>query len=303
MTDFARSWSSAGGSGVLVHGGAGARTAGVAAEHALGCSTAADAAFVVLRAGGTALDAVERAVRVMEDDPRFNAGRGAALTEGGAVELDASIMDGQALRFGAVGALVGFRNAISVARAVLDDGRHVFYAGEGAARFAESCGIERVDPASLITDAARATLVEALARRSGAEPGGTVGAVARDARGHVAAATSTGGISGKRTGRIGDSPVAGAGTYADDQLGAASATGDGEGILRVVLTYRAVALLGARPEPGDAVLDALVVMRSRVSALGGIVAVDASGRFGVARTTESMPWALCGEGRETESGF
>jgi beta-aspartyl-peptidase (threonine type) len=303
MTDFARSWSSPSRFGVMVHGGAGARSPEAATDHALGCRAAAEAAFVVLRDGGTALDAVERAVRAMEDDPRFNAGLGAALTEEGAVELDASIMDGAKLRLGAVGALVGFRNAISAARAVLEDGRHVFYAGEGAARFAEARGIARVDPSSLVTDAARATLAEALARRSRAKPGGTVGAVARDARGNVAAATSTGGVTGKRSGRIGDSPVAGAGTYADDEFGAASATGEGEGILRVVLTYRAVALFGPETNPCDAALAALVTMRSRVSALGGIVAVDHSGRFGVARTTESMPWALCSDGRETDTGF
>jgi len=246
---------------------------------------------------------VECAVRVLEDDARFNAGLGAALTEGGMVELDASIMDGAALRAGAVGALVGFRNAVSAARAVLEDGRHVFLAGDGAARFAERRGIGRVDPASLVTDTARAHLADVLARRTAYISGGTVGAVARDAQGNVAAATSTGGMTGKRSGRIGDSPVIGAGTYADNGLGAASATGEGEGILRVVLTHRVVAGLGVGTDPGASILAALAWMRDRVGAHGGVVAVDARGRFGVARTTETMPWSLSCDGRETESGF
>jgi beta-aspartyl-peptidase (threonine type) len=304
MTGVNHSWSSSGGRfGVLGHGGAGARVADVAADHALGCRAAAEAALSVLRDGGSALDAVERAVCVLEDDPRFNAGLGGALTEDGTVELDASIMDGEGLRAGAVGALVGFRNAVSAARAVLDEGRHVFLAGEGAARFAEGRGVARVDPATLVTDAARAHLADALARRSAPRSGGTVGAVARDARGNVAAATSTGGISGKRSGRIGDSPVVGAGTYADNGFGAASATGEGEGILRIVLTARVVALLGPGADPGEAALAALVRMRDRVGACGGVVAVDSSGRFGLARTTETMPWSSSCDGRDTESGF
>jgi beta-aspartyl-peptidase (threonine type) len=304
MTGANHWWSSRGGRfGVLVHGGAGARAAEVAADHALGCRAAAEAALSILREGGAALDAVERAVCVLEDDPRFNAGLGAALTEDGAVELDASIMDGDGLRAGAVGALVGFRNAVSAARAVLDEGRHVFLVGEGAVRAAERRGIARVDPASLVTDAARAHLADALARRTAPSSGGTVGAVARDGRGNVAAATSTGGITGKRSGRIGDSPVVGAGTYADNGFGAASATGEGEGILRVVLTARVVALLGAEGDPGEAALAALLRMRDRVGAYGGVVVVDPRGRFGVARTTETMPWSLACEGRATESGF
>jgi len=179
----------------------------------------------------------------------------------------------------------------------------VFLVGDGAARFAERRGIARVDSASLVTDVARAQLADALARRSSRSSGGTVGAVARDPAGNVAAATSTGGITGKRSGRIGDSPVAGAGTYADNGFGAASATGEGEGILRVVLTARVVALLGAEGDPGEAALSALSRMRERVGARGGVVVVDARGRFGVARTTDTMPWSLSCDGRETESGY
>ena len=304
MAEVTNSWSSSSSArfGVLVHGGAGARIPEAAAEHALGCRPAAQAALAILERGGRALDAVECAVRALEDDPRYNAGFGAALTEEGAVELDASIMDGRDLRLGAVGALVGFRNAVTVARAVLEDGRHVFYAGEGAARFAHARGIEGADPASLVTETARAALAEAMSRRAVARPGGTVGAVARDVSGSVAAATSTGGISGKRHGRIGDSPVVGAGTYADDALGAASATGEGEGILRAVLTYRTVTALSAESAPGDVARAALEAMRSRIGALGGVIVADARGRFGLARTTATMPWCFAGDS-ESESGY
>jgi L-asparaginase / beta-aspartyl-peptidase len=304
VADVNHSWSSPGGRfGVLVHGGAGARAIEVAADHALGCRAASEAALSILCAGGSALDAVERAVCVLEDDERFNAGLGAALTEDGTVELDASIMDGRGLRLGAVGALVGFRNAVSAARAVLEDGRHVFLVGDGAARFAERRGVARVDPASLVTDAARASLSQVLAHRAAPVSGGTVGAVARDVHGNVAAATSTGGITGKRSGRIGDSPVVGAGTYAEDELGAASATGHGEGILRVVLTHRVVTRLGADTDPGVTALAELVRMRERVGTSAGVVAVDSRGRFGAARTTETMPFSLSCEGRDTESGY
>jgi beta-aspartyl-peptidase (threonine type) len=304
MADVNHSWSSLGGRfGVLVHGGAGARATELAAEHAHGCRAASEAAFSILRGGGSALDAVEHAVRVLEDDERFNAGLGAALTEDGTVELDASIMDGEALRLGAVGALVGFRNAVSAARAVLEEGRHVFLVGDGAARFAERHGVARVDPASLVTAAARASLAELLARRAAPTSGGTVGAVARDVRGNVAAATSTGGITGKRSGRVGDSPVVGAGTYADDGFGAASATGNGEGILRVVLTHRLVTRLGADEDPGVAALAELVRMRERIGTCAGIVVVDSRGRFGAARTTETMPFSLSCDGRDAESGY
>lgn len=304
MADVNISWSSPGGRfGVLVHGGAGARPTEVAADHAQGCRVASEAAFSILKGGGSALDAVERAVRALEDDARFNAGLGAALTEDGTVELDASIMDGKALRLGAVGALVGFRNAVSAARAVLEEERHVFLVGDGAARFAEHHGVARVDPMSLVTDAARVSLAEVLARRVTPASGGTVGAVALDVNGHVAAATSTGGITGKRSGRIGDSPVVGAGTYADDGFGAASATGHGEGILRVVLTHRLVTRFGADVEPGAAALAELVRMRERVGTTAGVVVVDSRGRFAAARTTDTMPFSLSCDGRETESGY
>src|SRR5690606_33541791 len=211
---------------VVVHGGAGAVPPARRPAHAAGCRLAAEAGLAILTGGGTALDAAMRAVEVLEDDPSFNAGTGACLAEDGSLELDASIMDGRDLRFGAVACLPPFKNPIRIARAVLDDGRHTLYAAEGAARFAREHGFSPADPASMITEAARVRLAQVLAGRGdGGWAGGTVGAVACDASGNVAAATSTGGMVAKRGGRVGDTPLPGAGTFADDLAGACSATG------------------------------------------------------------------------------
>jgi beta-aspartyl-peptidase (threonine type) len=276
---------------VLVHGGAGARQAGDLAAEVAGCELAARAAAELLRAGGRALDAVQRAVEVLEDDPRFNAGTGGALTEHAELELDASIMDGRDLRAGAVCCLRPYRHPIAVARAVLDDGRHVLYAAQGADEFARRAGFSPADPASMITPAARAQLAHVLATRDAARGGNTVGAVARDAHGDLAAATSTGGIVGKRRGRVGDSPILGAGTYADSGAGAASATGAGEGILRITLCARAVASLVGGLSVQAAASQALALLAQRVGTSAGLILVAPSGELGIARSTSSMPWA------------
>ena len=279
--------------GVLVHGGAGRRHP---SPRASGCEAAAREAAEILRAGGTALDAVERAVTLLEDDPAYNAGTGGVLTETGGIEHDAALMDGASLRAGAVSALVGFKNPLAVARAVLEDGRHVFYTAEGAARFAASRGFVPVDPMTLVTDEARAALATWLAANDAAPAGvqGTVGAVARDLGGNVAAATSTGGTTGKRSGRVGDSPVLGAGTYADNDLGAVSATGHGEGILRIMLAGRLLTDAAVATEPERAAARALAAMLGRVGSSGGVLVATPVGAFAWARTTESMPWAAIG---------
>jgi beta-aspartyl-peptidase (threonine type) len=255
---------------------------------------AAAAGAEILRDGGSSLDAVERAVALLEDDPVFNAGTGACLDEEGLITLDASIMEGASLRAGAVCALPPFRNPIAIARAVLEDGRHVLYAGEGAARFAVARGFEASTRGAMTTAAARAQWEAA--RRSAAPSGaqGTVGAVAIDLRGHVAAATSTGGIAGKRAGRVGDSPVPGAGTYADDEAGAASATGGGEGILRVGLTRGVVEALRRGVPPEQASREGIARLQSRVAGNGGLILVDRAGRLAWARGTASMAWAAAG---------
>ena len=202
---------------IIVHGGAGTSPPSATSACARACARAAEAGDAVLDAGGSALDAVVAAVRVLEDDPEFNAGTGSALTRDGTVETDAAVMDGRTQRVGAVAAVPDLGNAVALARAVLDAGEHVILAGPAAWRFAREVGIAPAAPGSLVTRArAQAARRRARAARRESHDGGTVGAVARDRDGHFAAATSTGGIVGKRAGRVGDSPIPGAGTWADD---------------------------------------------------------------------------------------
>lgn len=270
---------------ITVHGGAGREDAADVVARREGVARAADAGFAVLAAGGSALDAAIAAVVVLEDDPAFNAGVGSVLTVEGIVEADASVMEGAQLGGGAVGAVRGARNPVLVARAVMTEAQEVFLVGEPATALARRHGLA-VDPEVLVTAEARRRWLE---RRAAA--GETVGAVARDHAGHVAAATSTGGVAGKRAGRIGDSAVLGAGTYADDRLGAASATGPGEMILRLGLSRVALDLLARGKPPRDAATAALAILRERLGAEAGLILVDASGRTAAAHTTPAMPTA------------
>jgi len=276
---------------VIVHGGAGSVAPARRAEHVAGCELALAAALAVLHGGGSALDAAQRAVEVLEDDPLFNAGRGSCLHEDGGVELDAALMDGDGLRYGAVCAMPAVRHPIAVARAVMEDGRHALYAAEGAMRFAESRGFERVPDEALITDSARLRwrAVRAGKAESG-WAGGTVGAVAFDGV-HVAAATSTGGMTDKRRGRVGDTPLPGAGTYADDLAGGVSATGHGEKIMRVGLGFQVIAGLRGGADPMAVAAEAVAMLASRVGGTGGVIALDRAGRPGRANNTETMTWA------------
>jgi len=290
------SWGAEGGDwAVLVHGGAGELRPDRVDTHVAGCREAAAAAAELLRAGASALDAVERAVSVLENNPSFNAGTGACLNAEGLIELDAAVMEGSELRVGAVCALPPFLNPIAVARAVLEDGRHVLYAGEGAARFAREHGFVPVSSEAMTTDAARARWAAARAGQVGEGwAGGTVGAVARDVRGAVAAATSTGGLVNKRVGRVGDSPLPGAGTYADREGGACSATGAGEAIIRVVLAKSTSDALRGGSLPEQAARAAIQDLGARVRGTGGLIVVDRAGRLGLARNTASMSWAAAG---------
>jgi beta-aspartyl-peptidase (threonine type) len=281
-----------------VHGGAGDATGAQLDAQIAGCHAAAERAKSILEAGGSALDAVQAAVLVLEDDPRFNAATGGALTCDGTLELDAAIMEGTGLRAGAVCSLPPFKNPIAIARAALEDGRHVLYCGAGAAAFAQRHGFSPSDPEAMITEEARRYLAAHLALHdelpdgtSATGPKGTVGAVARDIHGHLAAATSTGGITGKRPGRVGDSPLLGAGTYAEDGVGAASATGQGEGIMRIGVCARVLHALAAAQSPGHAGFDVLQLMKQRTGARGGLIAIDGAGRIGWARSTASMAYA------------
>lgn len=285
---------------VLVHGGAGRHLPGDdVSAHERGCLEAARRGWSVLRQGGSALDAAVEAVVALEDNPLFNAGTGGALNRDGEVELDAAVMDGRELRAGGVGALRGFANPIRIAREVMEKSPHLLLVGEGAARFAEACGHAPCDPSLLITQRARNRL--AAARAASPEnpfKAGTVGAVVLDGLGRVAAATSTGGITGKLPGRVGDSPLVGSGTYADELSGAGSATGHGEAIIRVVWTKHACDLMRAGATPHLAAEQSLREL-ARVNGEGGIILIDRLGRRGFAFNTERMSRAWCsaeGEG-------
>jgi L-asparaginase / beta-aspartyl-peptidase len=299
ITHITSSWGvDAGDWGVLIHGGAGDVPAERVARHVDGARAAAQAAAEVLRDGGTALDAVQRAVLVLEDDPSFNAGTGACLNHEGLVELDAAIMEGTKLRVGGVCALPPFANPIAIARAVLDQGRHVLLAGEGAARFALEHGFAATTSEAMTTEAARARWKAVRARNEDEQDGwagGTVGAVARDSRGGVAAATSTGGRVNKHVGRVGDSPIPGAGNYADDDGGACSVTGDGEAVLRLCLGKRAVDLMAGRVHPEEAARAVIRTLAARAAGTGGVILADRHGRLGLARNTRTMTWAAAGE--------
>ena len=278
---------------LAIHGGAGdlprvpfTTTREDAYRH--GLAQALGAGQRLLEHGGCALDAVQAAVTVLEDDPLFNAGRGAVLSADGTVELDAAIMDGSDLRAGAVAQLRHIRNPVQLARAVLEDGSQVFLVGDGAESFARQAGLAVVDNEYFITPERRQQL-DALKLRqtqldSGAStpllpldepPLGTVGAVARDTGGRLAAATSTGGIAGKRSGRVGDSPVIGAGTYADNQTCAVSTTGHGEWFLRTVQAYDIAARLRyGGYSLSSAVSEAIMQRLPGLGAAGGLIAVD-----------------------------
>jgi beta-aspartyl-peptidase (threonine type) len=266
---------------LIVHGGAGAQPTDGPEELRQGMLEAVEAGWRALAGGGRALDAVEAAVRALEDHPRFNAGRGSVLTAAGTVEMDASIMEGDGLRNGAVAAVSSVRNPITLARRILEDGRHSLFAGPGALEQARRLGVPLCDPAELITDRQLKRL-QALAA-------GTVGAVALDRWGTVAAATSTGGTASKLPGRVGDSALIGCGTYAESTLGGVSCTGDGEAIIRVTLARRALEILRTVDDPEHAVEVALSVLVEEGRGQGGLILVDWRGRMAWACSTPLMP--------------
>lgn len=273
---------------LIVHGGAGRIATGRQRACLAGCERAARAGWACLVAGGSAVEAVETAVRVLEDDPLFNAGRGGVLRADGRLQLDASLMDGVTQRAGAVGIVEGIRHPITLARRVMDDGRHVLLAGRDAMDFARQQGIAVIDPAHLI--------VRRQQRRWKAS-GGTVGGVARDAADGLAAGTSTGGVFGALPGRIGDSALIGCGTYAD-ACGAVSCTGLGEAIMRTVLAHTTASHLAAGEVPHRAGEDALARLAAVTGCHAGLIIIDRRGRLAHPCTTEHMPVAWVeGDGR------
>jgi beta-aspartyl-peptidase (threonine type) len=285
---------------LALHGGAWNIPDGAVDAHRRGLLRPLTLGFDALRQGASALDVVELAVRSLEDDPTFNAGRGSHLNAAGALEMDASIMDGTMRRAGAVAAIRGVRHPISVARSVMERSPHVLLVGPGAKRFALGTGAETCNTRSLLVgrELARWKRIRAGARAlvtkefsPHARRHGTVGAVAIDRKGRVAAATSTGGTQDKAPGRVGDSAIIGSGTYADDRRGAASCTGWGEPILRAVLAKTAVDALAAGRGSSAAARVALREL-ARLSGFGGIILVDRNGLAGAAFNTPRMARGL-----------
>lgn len=274
---------------LILHGGAGAAAADLRDARYQGLQRALAAGWTILLQQGSALEAVTRAVVELEDDPVFNAGIGSCLNEEGNVEVDASLMEGTTFRAGAVGAVSNVRNPILLAKAVMEAGRHVFLVGDGAQRFAHAHGFPAATREELVTERQWQRWWQA-AQTQG-EPG-TVGAVARDRAGHLAAATSTGGIFNKQPGRVGDSAVIGAGIYADDALGAGSATGDGEAIIRSTLTRTVVELLRDGKDPAWAAQIGVDLLRQRTGGEGGLILLDALGRVGYAYNAPAMSLAF-----------
>jgi beta-aspartyl-peptidase (threonine type) len=272
---------------LVIHGGAGVIERGrltpekereirAALDHALATGSA------VLERGGSALDAVEAAVRELEDDPNFNAGRGAVFTHDGVIEHDSSIMDGRDRRAGAVTGTSNTRHPISLARRVMEHSPHVFLRGLGADQFSREQGLEQVPNEWFHTPERRRQLDEFLSRPSAESfdidlKYGTVGAVAVDREGHVAAATSTGGLTGKRWGRIGDSPIIGAGTYADDRACAVSATGAGEFFIREGVAHEICARLRFTRDSAQQAADTVIREMHALGGTGGVIVVTPSG--------------------------
>ena len=285
---------------LVVHGGAWAIPDDMVEAHLRGVRNAIAAGWRALERGGSALDAVEEAVVVMEDDDTFDAGRGSFLNRDGRVQLDAFIMEGATLRGGGVGCVERLRNPVRAARKVLSESPHVYFVAEGAERFASEHGIplcknedlviprevERLHEYQSHLEEHRADLFAPTISHD------TVGAVALDSQGHIAAATSTGGTLNKDPGRLGDSSLIGCGCYADDLSAAVSTTGWGEPIMKLVLAKWAADRVESGNLPEWAVKEAMNYLKHRVRGHGGIILLDAQGRFGIAHNTPRMAWAF-----------
>jgi L-asparaginase / beta-aspartyl-peptidase len=277
---------------IAIHGGAGVErrlSPERVALYRVGLDHALSAGYAILKSGGTSLDAVTAAVVALEDDPLFNAGRGAVYNSAGKHELDASIMEGATLRAGAVAAVNRVRNPVLAARAVMERSPHVLLAGNSAEQFAKREGLSLVKPSYFHTAERLAAL-----RRGAKRHHGTVGAVALDSEGNLAAATSTGGYTGKLPGRVGDSPIIGAGTYADNASCAVSGTGWGEAFIRVALAHEVSARMR---HLGESLANAARAGLKKVALIGGdggLVAVDRRGNIAMPFNSEGMLRACIG---------
>ncbi|MFY9643585.1 MAG: isoaspartyl peptidase/L-asparaginase [Terriglobales bacterium] len=285
---------------LVVHGGAWAIPDDMVEAHLNGVRKAAAAGWRALEKGGSALDAVEEAIVVMEDDETFDAGRGSFLNRDGKVQLDAFIMDGATLRGGGVGGVERLRNPVRAARKILSDSPHVYFVAEGAERFAAQHGIALCRNEDLIVprEVERLREYQAQASTHGNDlfapeiSHDTVGAVALDRDGNIAASTSTGGTLNKAPGRLGDSSLIGCGCYADNLSAAASTTGWGEPIMKLVLAKWAADRVESGNLPEWVAKEAMNYLKQRLDGHGGIILLDAQGRFGIAHNTPRMAWAL-----------
>jgi len=310
---------------LLVHGGAWAIPQDAAAVHEAGVRNALEAGYAILTRGGSALDAVEAAVTVLEDDPTFDAGRGSFLTSDGRVQLDALLMDGGRMRAGGVACVERIRNPIQAARLILEKSPHVYIVGAGAEQFALAHGMPLIDNAELVLDRERERLAQAKAREAagladdtfsgliddkspetaisldlGSEDESsllgsshdTVGAVALDVHGDLAAATSTGGTLNKTPGRVGDSSLIGCGCYADNLCAAVSLTGWGEPIMKLVLGKWATDRVASGTTPELVAREAISYLYNRLGGHGGIILLGPDGRFGLAHNTPAMAWGI-----------
>ncbi|MEA3048823.1 MAG: L-asparaginase / beta-aspartyl-peptidase [Sphingomonadales bacterium] len=287
---------------LVIHGGAGVIERALLSgpqERALraGLEAALDAGSTILAAGGSALDAVEETAKVLEDDPNFNAGRGSVFTYQGTNEMDAAIMEGESRNAGAVTGATATKNPIALARAIMERSPHVFLSREGADQFSREQGLEQAGPEWFATPERRRQLEEMKESEhhyfDEELKYGTIGAVAVDVRGHVAAATSTGGLTGKRWGRIGDSPLIGAGTYADDRSAAVSATGAGEYFIRAAVAHEICARI-RHGESARAAADAVIADVGSLGGSGGVIVVTPSGEAAWAFNTPGMYRGVAG---------
>ena len=284
---------------LLVHGGAWAIPEDTVEAHLRGVRNALAAGWQALSKGGSALDAVEEAIVVLEDDETFDAGRGSFLNRDGKVQLDAFIMEGSTLRGGGLGGVERIRNPIRAARKVLSESPHVYFVGEGGERFAAEHGIQLCENRELVIPREVERLRAFQAQAVGEAPDlfapvishDTVGAVALDSQGNIAAGTSTGGTLNKAPGRLGDSSLIGCGCYADNESAAASLTGWGEPIMKLVLAKWAADRVLAGNIPEWVSQEAINYLKSRVNGHGGIILLDSHGRFGISHNTPRMAWA------------
>ena len=289
---------------IIVHGGAWGIPDRLVDANLNGVEESVKAGWKVLEAGGSALDAVVAAVNVLEDNPSFDAGIGSVLTEDRTVEMDALIMDGSNLDAGAVAGLKDVRYPIRLARKVMEETPHVMIIGEGANRLADEFGLERITQEELVTEEARLEFEEWSEKAEYGDSFGhdTVGSVALDSDGNIAAATSTGGVTGKKVGRVGDVPLIGSGGYADNRMGGVSTTGHGEAIMRVNLAKLVLTYMEMGMHIQEASEKALGYMALRANGSGGLIALDADGNMGHAFTTKRMVWASIKDG-ELETGI